>query len=310
MIDAAKTNNITELQRLVATGANINSTDANGMTVLMCAAENGHVETTQYLVKASAELEAKDENGGTALMWAAQNGHIETAQCLVTAGTELNAKNKHGKIALMLAAENGHVAVAQYLVTASAELNTKDKKGRTALMWAARNGHVETAQYLVTAGAKLEAKDKHGWTALTRAARSRHVAVAQYLVYSGNPWASSMRQIPNYDAAIVELLKQEGSTLHDLNGIRNDIAWLKATIQRQLLLSIVPLPAVMRSDALAARIKLLKARICGVVFPEDFTQSLSGMTLVKFNYIVALMRAAKIANIVHGVNSYFLLVYL
>ena len=109
-----------------------------------------------------------------------------------------------------------------------------------------------------------------------------------------------MRQIPNYDAAIVELRKQERSTLHDLNGIRANIESLKATT----------LLAVMRSGASAAatypaRIKLLKVRISGVVFPEDFTQSLSGMPLVKFNYIVALMRAAKIANIVHGVNSYF-----
>jgi hypothetical protein len=234
-------------------------------------------------------------------MWAAWSGHVAVVQCLVGSGAELNAKNKKGVTALMLAAGKSQLEMVQCLVKAGSDVNTKDRGGNTSLMLATENGYLETAQCLVTAGAELNAKDEDGTTALMLATDKGHVAVAQYLVYSGNPWASSMRQLPNYDAAITELAGHEryrGNRL--LSSIRANIESLKAT----------PVLSLMGSDSPSAvtypaRIKLLKARICGVVFPEDFTQSLSGMPLVKFNYIVALMRAAKIANIVHGVNSYF-----
>ncbi len=169
---------------------------------------------------------------------------------------------------------------------------------------AAKNNDItEFRKLLSLSTTSINSTDPESSTALMCTIANGCVAVAQYLVYSGNPVFSSILPLPNYDAAITELERYRGNRL--LSSIRANIESLKATT----------LLAVMRSDDSAAathpaRIKLLKVRICGVVFPEDFTQSLSGMTLVKFNYIVALMRAAKIANIVHGVNSYFLLVYL
>ena len=163
----------------------------------------------------------------------------------------------------------------------------------------------ETAQCLVTARAAINAARPDGTTALMRAAQEGHVETAQYLVYSGKPWSSSILLLPNYDAAIAELEQcsrraRSAKTGEILTGIRDNIASLKAMLRSgggaEPVLAAVKYPA---------SIKLLKARICGVVFPEDFTQKLSGIPLAKFNHIVPLIRAAKIAKIAHGVNSYF-----
>ena len=273
MINAAKTNNITELQRLIDTGANINSTDSDGWA---------------------------------ALIWAAYNGHLETAQCLVTAGAELEAKEEYGMTALMWAAENGRLETAQFLLTAGAELEDKANDGMTALILAAHNGHVETAQCLVTAGADLTASTNNDTTALSCAAYERKIETAQYLVYSGKPWFRSILPLQNYDAAIAELeqysrrARYASKTGEILTGVRDNIASLKA-----MLLGgggAEPAPAVVKYPR---RINLLAAKICGVVFPANFTQNLSGITLSKFNHIVSLMRAAKTSQLMHGVNCYF-----
>jgi len=129
MINAARANNIPELERLVATGTDINSKDDEGMTALMCAALHGHVEVAQYLVEAGAALNTARDDGKTALMFAAEKGHVELAQYLVGAGADLAARTGGSyaiclgtafKTALMLAAENGNVEVAQYLEAAAA----------------------------------------------------------------------------------------------------------------------------------------------------------------------------------------------
>jgi hypothetical protein len=152
------------------------------------------------------------------------------------------------------------------------------------------------AQCLATAGAELNAKDSLGMTALMGAAHNGHVETAQFLVYSGKPWYSSILPQPNYDAAIAELDQCFRRVV--LTGIRDNIASLKDILLAggADALGVAPYPE---------RINLLKARICGVVFPAGFTQNLSGIPLSKFNHIVSLMRAAKIANLMHGVNSYF-----
>ena len=292
------------IEYLVQSGAELNTKDSGGMTALMFATEEGYMASAQCLVIAGAELNAARPDGVTALMFAAQNGHLEIAQCLVIAGAELNAARPDGVTALMFAAQNGHLEIAQCLVTAGAELNAKDRDGKTALMYATSNGHVAVAQCLVTAGAELEAKSEKGQTALTLAASFGRVAMAQYLVYSGKPWSSSILLLPNYDAATAELYQCLRRVRYRENGlftsILDNIASLKATPMLSLMGSAAP-----SMVKYPARIKLLKARICGVVFPEDFTQKLSGIPLAKFNHIVPLIRSAKIAKIVHGVNSYF-----
>jgi hypothetical protein len=302
MINLARNSKISKLQSLVDEGSDVNSIRVDGKTALIFAAEEGLLEIAQYAVATGAQLDARTNDDSTALMLAVDEGHLAMTQYLVAAGADLQAKNASGKTALIFAAIRGRLAVVQYLVSAGAELEAKTtgflNGGVTSLMWAAQKGHVAVVQCLVGAGADLEAKTtgflNDGKTALMLSAMKGHVE--QYLVYSGRPWFRSMWQVPSYDAAIAELDQCSRTTV--LTSIRANIVSLKDMLLGggAAALDIAPYPH---------RIKLLKARICGVVFPEDFTQNLSGIPLPKFNYIAALMRSAKISKLVHGVNYYF-----
>ena len=120
MINAARANNIPELERLVATGTDINSKDDEGMTALMFAAQLGKLEVAQYLVGAGADLAASEEDGMTALMFAAQRGHVEVSTCLVGAGADLAAVNNNGTTALMHSKDRNQANIVEYLKGAAA----------------------------------------------------------------------------------------------------------------------------------------------------------------------------------------------
>jgi len=130
--------------------------------------------------------------------------------------------------------------------------------------------------------------------------------VAQYLVYSGKPWFRSILPLQNYDTAIAELEQcyrlarpDESETNRFSTGVRDNITSLKA-----MLLGgggAEPAPAAAKYPR---RINLLAAKTCGVVFPEEFIQNLSGMSMSKFIAVSSLMRSAKLAKLVHGLNEY------
>lgn len=76
-IDAAKNNDLQKLKDLIAQGVNIEVTDDDGKTALICAARWGQTEAAKLLLEAGANIEAKDENGNTALIFAREYNDMD-----------------------------------------------------------------------------------------------------------------------------------------------------------------------------------------------------------------------------------------
>lgn len=72
LIKAIKSNNIYEVNRLLKKGVSVDSPDAFGMSPLMCAAMNGHVDILKELLVAGADLNTKDYKGRSVLDYAVQ----------------------------------------------------------------------------------------------------------------------------------------------------------------------------------------------------------------------------------------------
>jgi len=74
---------------------------------LRSAAENNHTSDVAKLLAKGADPNTPDEGGNTLLMVAVRNNNAELVNMLVNAGAKLNLRNRHGETAIMLASYKG-----------------------------------------------------------------------------------------------------------------------------------------------------------------------------------------------------------
>ena len=89
------------VELLVTRGVDIDTTSADGRSVLMRAAGNGHIWLVRYLLRQHANIALRDGDGNTALHHAVSSAHatVELTQLLVQAGADKTQKNNAGQSA-------------------------------------------------------------------------------------------------------------------------------------------------------------------------------------------------------------------
>ena len=196
---------VDSIRLLLSAGADVNSQDEAGQTMLMLAAIRG-LETTyeittgrdypvrpgerrpdwpsvvETLVKAGADLNVEHKDGCTALVLAAARGTVEMCRVIVDAGADLNRQTKDGMTALLAAVGRGNIEICRLLIEAKADLNLQTKDGVTALMAAASRGNLEICRLLVDAGADVKIKHPKGANALAVAKSKGHHAIVDLLL--------------------------------------------------------------------------------------------------------------------------------
>ena len=151
LIKAAKTGDITTALSLLGQGADANTKDKDGYTVLILAAMNGHVNVVQALLERGANVHARENKYGVnALMLASYNGYADIVEKLIAAGADVNAKDSlYGDTSLMAACEKGHTEVVRILLDHGANVIVKTTRGDTALSLATRMGHKDIVKLLL-----------------------------------------------------------------------------------------------------------------------------------------------------------------
>ena len=92
LLKAAQSGNLTQVQALLAQGANIDAIDRDGTTALMFAAQQGYTEIVRHLLQAGANVNQKRKLYRlTALMLAAASKQVDVLQTLIAAGADVNA---------------------------------------------------------------------------------------------------------------------------------------------------------------------------------------------------------------------------
>jgi ankyrin repeat protein len=103
-VDAAMNGNRDAVRALLKDGADVNTTQADGMTALHWAAQKGDVELAKVLLYASANLKATTRIGGyTPPLIASKNGDAAMIETLTVAGADANTPTMNGTTPLMLA---------------------------------------------------------------------------------------------------------------------------------------------------------------------------------------------------------------
>jgi ankyrin repeat protein len=145
---------VLDFMSLPLVGAEKDQVDHDGVTALLCAAQNGHIEIVHALLEAGADMNKTDSSGATPLMLSAGKGYAGIVHALLEAGADANKNDEHERTPLIAASLGGHVDVVRALLEAGADKNkTEGGHGKTALMLASEGGNLETVQLLVDAGA-------------------------------------------------------------------------------------------------------------------------------------------------------------
>jgi len=169
LIDAASEGQLSRVQELLAGEASQKDKD----TALMRAVVKDHLGIVESLIQAGANVNTSDQNGKTLLMLAVL--HCDPCvKPIINAGADVNAQDPSRKwTPLMHSLINGHGTSAPTLVTATADLNLRDKEGETALMHAVgRSNYRDIVKSMIAAGADVNVRDNNGKSALDRAIQS------------------------------------------------------------------------------------------------------------------------------------------
>lgn len=170
---------------LLANGADVHATDAEGNTPLHHAARSSDPGVAALLRDAGADLNAVNGAGVSPLGSACASGNWRLARFLLERGARPEPEG--GQPALLSAAggEDDDAAGVQLLLRHKARIGATGPRGRSALHEAAAAGHAGIVHALLDAGADPRAVDPEGRTPLHEAARAGALPVVEALLDAG-----------------------------------------------------------------------------------------------------------------------------
>lgn len=215
LLFAAQAGDTESAKLLIAAGADIKESAADGAGALVLAAHLGHDDTAAFLLDAGADPNAAGA-GYTALHVAATRGDVSLIKSLLDHGADINARLQRGSptkqlpsghsldnrlagaTPFVLAACAGRSDAMRLLAAKGADLSIPLRDGRTVIMALAgretqtvQGPHlaeaqvVETIKLAIQLGASVNQADPNGDTALHVAATRRRDLIVQALVDSG-----------------------------------------------------------------------------------------------------------------------------
>jgi uncharacterized protein len=203
--EAVYANDLPEVKRLIASGADVRAANLLGATPMMLAAVTGDTQMIRTLLEAGADPDSSNDEGQTALMVVARTGNVDSARLLLRKGAQVNATERWGgQDALMWAAAQGQPGMIELLLSKGANANARstvrdwqrrvtaegrpkdmNRGGFTPLLFAAREGCVPCLKALLAGGADIDLPDPDDVTALNMALLNRNWDAARYLIEAG-----------------------------------------------------------------------------------------------------------------------------
>jgi len=151
LFQAIRNDDLASLKAQLAAGADVNTKDRRGASLLLYAAAYGSPESVKLLLDSGADVDAANAFDVTPLIWA--GGEPAKVRMLVAKGANVNRKTKKGRTPLMIAAAcDGCVDTVALLLERGADVKAKDEVGVAALDMAAIAGGPESVQLLLARG--------------------------------------------------------------------------------------------------------------------------------------------------------------
>lgn len=190
LLAAAESGLTAEVERLIASGADLEARDAQGRTALLLAVAGNHVAMAKALLAAGASPNTQAANRDTPWLLAGASGRTEIVAAMLPLKLDLSLRNRYGGNALIPACEREHVETVKLLLTSGIDVNHVNNLGWTCLLEIVILGdggprHQEVAKLVLAAGADPSLADKDGVTPLAHARARRQDAVAALIEAAG-----------------------------------------------------------------------------------------------------------------------------
>jgi ankyrin repeat protein len=199
---------------LLSKGAPIESKRvSSGVTALQQAPVYGKTAILKVLISKGANVNTADKYGNTVLHYAIEKNSLTDVKAIVEAGANLTTPNQDGYLPLNLAVMYSNAEMVSYLLSKGAPIESKRvSSGVTALQQAPVYGKTDILKLLISKGADVNAADKYGNTALHYAIEKNRLDDVNLLVVAGG----KQRQGNHIDSVIVnpksEMTKFKPST--------------------------------------------------------------------------------------------------
>lgn len=213
---AARANQTTLLQTLLAQHNNVNLTDSAGRTALFYAVEADSVDAMRWLLDQGANVRHTDQFGLTAAQRALERRRPELLQQLLKAGADKNQVLANGDNLLHYALRLKQYELVEPLTQAGVAINQRNNEGWTPLDLA-QYQEASQATALLT---RLGAKNGAGWRADRRAQDVQQVAeqlrgsdvpgVAKAVINNNRPLLEQMLQ---KEPSLANTTLDDGATL-------------------------------------------------------------------------------------------------
>ncbi|KPE49255.1 ankyrin repeat domain-containing protein [Chryseobacterium indologenes] len=175
IIGLVKKNDLAAVKSALDKGADVNTKDRIGRSLLLIATREKQVEMAKLLVSYKADVNLQDDQLDSPFLYAGASGQTELVKLFLENGARFDVFNRYNGTALIPACERGHVETVKILVkTKGFPVNHVNRLGWTALMEAVILGngtqkYQEIVQVLKDNGADLSIPDHSGKTPLQHA---------------------------------------------------------------------------------------------------------------------------------------------
>ncbi|XP_025836907.1 protein phosphatase 1 regulatory subunit 12A isoform X2 [Agrilus planipennis] len=198
-----------EVLRLLEKGADINTTNVDGLTALHQACIDDNLDMVEFLVENGADVNRGDNEGWTPLHATASCGFLSIAKYLLENGANVAAVNNDGELPIdiaecedmedLLQAEIEEQGIdcnsarleeerlmlkdaRDWMAAKSPQIDmAHSKTGATPLHVASAKGYIKVMKLLLQCGADVDKQDVDGWTPLHAAAHWGQKEAAQLL---------------------------------------------------------------------------------------------------------------------------------
>ncbi|KAK6518427.1 hypothetical protein TWF506_005582 [Arthrobotrys conoides] len=186
---AVKVGNTEIVKELVSRGAKTDSQNNVGQNILHECARHGRHEILKFLIDAGAapKVDTLDRSiGMSPLYLAVEQGHPEIVSALIKYGADVNLETAEGLwTPLHESVKKGYMEITEMLLTAGADPNAASDDGITCFHCCWRTGSTSLASLLLSHGADINAKRKDQFTALHYASFEGRREFAEFLVTNG-----------------------------------------------------------------------------------------------------------------------------